>query len=94
MAGGIAPASIVIGDLPVLEAQRRQTVAQTNRPNVLIGIAAGAAIVAGVGLITYGASSTCKGKHGVNSCGKRTLLGGMAVSGGTVTLVIWGLSRP
>lgn len=94
IAQGVVPPPLVIGALPALEVQRRQTVAQTNRPNVLIGIAAGAAIVAGVGLITYGTSSTCKGRHGVNSCGKRTMLGGMAVSGGTVTLVVWGLSRP
>ena len=91
---GVRPASIVLGELPA--AQKRQTVATTNEPKLLLGIAAGALIVTGVAMITYGATSTCKGLHGefTNSCDKKTVIGAMAVTGGTVMLVVWGLSRP
>lgn len=75
----------------------RVSVAETNEPKLLLGIAAGALVVAGVGLIAYGATSTCKGLHAdaatTNSCDKKTLTGAMALSGGVVTLVVWALSR-
>lgn len=105
---GIRPASIVFGTAPseapafsvvprqaFLPAQKRQSVASTNEPKLLLGILAGALIVTGVAMITYGATSTCKGLHeGTNSCDKKTVIGAMAVSGGAVMLVVWGLSRP
>ena len=76
----------------------RVSVAETNEPKLLLGIAAGALVVAGVGLIAYGATSTCKGLHAdaatTNGCDKKTLTGAMALSGGIVTLVVWALSRP
>jgi hypothetical protein len=78
-----------------LQARGRQTVATTNEPKLLLGIAAGALIVGGVALLAYGATSSCKGvNESTNSCDKKTVMGAMAVSGGTVMLVVWGLSRP
>jgi hypothetical protein len=76
----------------------RVSVADTHEPKLLLGIAAGALVVAGVGLIAYGATSTCKGLHAdaatTNGCDKKTLMGAMSLSGGLVTLVVWSLSRP
>jgi hypothetical protein len=78
-----------------LQARGRQTVATTNEPKLLLGVAAGALIVTGVALIAYGATSTCKGLHeSTSSCDKKTVIGAMSVSAGTVMLVVWGLSRP
>lgn len=85
----------LVPPLPPLAVQKRQSVATTNEPKLLLGIAAGALIVTGVAMITYGATSTCKGLHETtNSCDKKTVIGAMAVSGGAVMLVVWGLSRP
>jgi hypothetical protein len=76
----------------------RVSVADTHEPKLLLGIAAGALVVAGVGMIAYGATSTCKGLHAdaatTNGCDKKTLMGAMSLSGGLVTLVVWSLSRP
>ena len=104
---GVGLSSIAFGKLPAdplfslaprpsfLAAQKRQSVATTNEPKLLLGIAAGALIVTGVTLITYGASSTCNGPEGTSSsCDKKKMLGAMTVSGGTMMLVLWALSRP
>ena len=81
-----------------MQSRGRVSVADTNEPKLLLGIAAGALVVAGVGLIAYGATSTCKGVHAdaatTNGCDKKTLMGAMSLSGGLVTLVVWSLSRP
>lgn len=81
-----------------MQSRGRVSVADTHEPKLLLGIAAGALVVAGVGLIAYGATSTCKGLHAdaatTNSCDKKTLMGAMSLSGGLVTLVVWSLSRP
>jgi hypothetical protein len=85
----LAPAS------SFLQSGRRQTVASTNEPKLLLGVAAGALIVTGVAMLAYGATSTCKGLHETtSSCDKKTVIGAMAVSGGTVMLIVWSLSRP
>ena len=73
----------------------RQSVAQTNEPKLLLGVIAGAAIVAGVAMLAYGATSSCKSKHKTdNPCDRYTVTGAMALSGGVVTLVVWALSKP
>ncbi len=81
-----------------MQSRGRVSVADTTEPKLLLGIAAGALVVAGVGLIAYGATSTCKGLHAdaatTNGCDKKTLMGAMSLSGGLVTLVVWSLSRP
>lgn len=96
-----APAPDAFKPVPsqfAMQSRGRVSVAETNEPKLLLGIAAGALVVAGVGLIAYGATSTCKGLHAdaalTNSCDKKTLMGAMSLSGGLVTLVVWSLSRP
>jgi hypothetical protein len=71
----------------------KQTVASTNESKLLLGSLAGAAMVAGVALAAYGATSACKGTHGGSTCDRTTVLGAMALSGGAVTLVLWSLSK-
>ena len=85
--------AMVPGEARLMRA--RQSVAQTNEPKLLLGVIAGAAIVAGVAMVTYGAMSSCKAKHETSApCDRYTLIGAMALTGGTVTLIVWGLSKP
>ncbi len=71
----------------------KQTVASTNESKFLLGSLAGAAIVAGVALAAYGATSSCKGAHGASTCDRNAVIGAIALSGGTATLFIWALSK-
>ncbi len=71
----------------------KQTVASTNESKLLLGSLAGAAIVAGIGLVAYGATSSCKSAHGNSTCDRTAVIGAMGLSGGTVTLVVWALSK-
>lgn len=71
----------------------KQTVASTNESKLLLGSLAGAAIVAGVALVAYGATSSCKSAHGNSTCDRNVLLGAMGLSGGVATLVVWSLSK-
>ena len=74
----------------------RQVVATTNESKVFLGLASGAAIVAGVALLAYGSSSSCKGKPGnatTGPCERLAMLGSVAAGGGAATLVLWSLSR-
>jgi len=71
----------------------KQTVASTNESKLLLGSVAGAAVVAGVALAAYGATSSCKSAHGNGACDRTTVLGAMGLSGGTATFVIWTLSK-
>jgi hypothetical protein len=76
-------------------AARAQTVAVGNEPKLLLGAAAGAAVVFGVAMIAYGATSTCKGLHGENTgtCDKKVVIGALSLSAGATTFVVWALSR-
>ena len=71
----------------------KQTVASTNESKLLLGSMAGAAIVAGVALVAYGATSSCKSAHGNSACDRNAVLGAMGLSGGVATLVLWSLSK-
>ncbi len=71
----------------------KQTVASTNESKLLLGTLAGAAIVAGVALAAYGATSSCKGAHGNATCDRNAIIGAMGLSGGVATLVVWSLSK-
>ena len=71
----------------------KQTVASTNESKLLLGSLAGAAIVAGVALVAYGATSSCKSAHGNPTCDRNAVIGAMGLSGGTATLVVWALSK-
>lgn len=71
----------------------KQTVASTNESKLLLGSLAGAAIVAGVALAAYGATSSCKGAHGSSACDRNAVIGAMGLSGGVATLVVWSLSK-
>lgn len=71
----------------------KQTVASTNESKLLLGSVAGAAIVAGVALVAYGATSSCKSAHGNSTCDRNAVFGAMGLSGGVATLVVWALSR-
>ncbi len=71
----------------------KQTVASTNESKLLLGSLAGAAVVAGVALAAYGATSSCKSAHGNTACDRTTVLGAIGMSGGMATLLIWKLSK-
>ena len=71
----------------------KQTVASTNESKLLLGSLTGVAIVAGVALVAYGATSSCKGAHGDSACDRNAVIGAMSLSGGTAALVIWALSK-
>ena len=73
----------------------RQVVASTNESKMLIGLGASGAVVGGLGMIAYGASSSCKGKAGnsTTTCERVALVGAVALAGGAMTLVLWALSR-
>lgn len=71
----------------------RQTVASTTESKLLLGSLAGAAIVAGVALVAYGATSSCKSAHGNSSCDRNAVIGAIGLAGGTGVLVIWALSK-
>ena len=71
----------------------KQTVASTNESKLLLGSLAGAAIVAGVGLVAYGATSSCKSVHGNSACDRNAVFGALGLTGGAVTLLMWSLSR-
>lgn len=80
-----------------MQSRGRVSVAETNESKLLLGIAAGALVVAGLGLIAYGATSTCKGVNGdptkTNSCDKKTMMGALSLSGGLATFLVWSFSR-
>ena len=72
----------------------RQNVASTNEPKLLLGVIAGALIVTGVALLAYGTTSSCKGNNPTDStCDRNTVIGAVGLSGGTVMLVVWALSK-
>lgn len=72
----------------------RQTVASTNEPNFLVGIAAAAAVVGGVAMLAYGTTQSCQRNHPTGStCDRTKVLGAVAMAGGSVTLIVWALSR-
>ena len=71
----------------------KQTVASTNESKLLVGSLAGAAVVAGLALVAYGATSSCKSAHGNSSCDRNAVIGAMGLSGGTATFIIWALSK-
>ena len=71
----------------------KQTVASTNESKLLLGSLAGAAIVAGVALVAYGATSSCKSAHGNSTCDRNAVFGAIGLSGGVATLVLWSLSK-
>ena len=74
----------------------RQSVASTNESKLLIGLIAGTAIVAGLGMVAYGATSSCKGRNQGNAtatCDRITMLGAVGLGGGALTLALWALSR-
>lgn len=74
--------------------RRSQSVASTTEPKLLLGAIAGTLIVAGVALLAYGATSTCKGSHpNDTTCDRNAVMGAVGLSGGTVMLVVWALSR-
>jgi hypothetical protein len=73
----------------------RQSVATTNESKLLLGLVAGSAVVAGLAMVAYGATSSCKGSFGNSTagCDRLATAGAIAVAGGSITLVMWALSR-
>lgn len=73
----------------------RQSVASTNESKLLLGLIAGGAIVAGVAMLAYGATSSCKGKQGntTATCDRIATLGAGGLAGGAMTLVLWKLTK-
>ena len=73
----------------------RQAVATTTESKLLVGLIAGTAVVAGVTMVAYGSTSSCKGSFGNNTatCDRIATLGAVALAGGATTLVLWALSR-
>lgn len=73
----------------------RQSVASTNESKLLVGVIAGAAVVTGVTMLAYGATSSCKGKQGntTATCDRIATLGAAGLAGGAITLVLWKLTK-
>ena len=80
-----------------MQSRGRVSVAETNESKLLLGIAAGAMVVTGLGLIAYGATSTCKGLNAdptrTNTCDKKTMMGALSLAGGVATVLVWSFSR-
>lgn len=97
--GGLSTGDAGFSPVPrqyAMQSRGRQSVATTTERKLLLGVVAGALIVTGVAMLAYGATSTCKGLNGAttNSCDKKSVIGAMGLSGGTVMLVVWALSKP
>ena len=73
----------------------RQSVARTNESKMLLGLVAGSAIVAGLAMVAYGATSSCKGSFGntTRTCDRLMVMGAAGIGAGTTTLALWRLSR-
>lgn len=73
----------------------RQSIATTNESKLLLGLVAGSAIVAGLAMVAYGATSSCKGSFGntTRTCDRLMVMGAAGVGAGTTTLALWRLSR-
>ena len=73
----------------------RQSVATTNESKMLLGLVAGSAIVAGLAMVAYGATSSCKGSFGntTRTCDRLMVMGAAGIGAGTTTLALWRLSR-
>ena len=73
----------------------RQSVATTNESKLLLGLVAGSAIVAGLAMVAYGATSSCKGSFGntTRTCDRLMVMGAAGIGAGTTTLALWRLSR-
>ena len=73
---------------------RLQSVATTNESNLLIGVAAGALIVAGVAIGVYGMTSSCESRHQTDgTCARNKVMGSIGLAGGSAMLLMWTLSR-
>ena len=93
-----APPSIwraALEQVPAEARLMRQVVASTNESKMLLGLGASGAVVGGLGMIAYGASSSCKGKAGnsTTTCERFAVAGTVVVGAGAMTLVLWALSR-
>ena len=80
---------------PAPSQQGGQSVAATTEPKLLLGITTGALIVGGIAMITYGSTSTCKGREGLSTgaCDRTALIGAFSFSGGAAMALLWALSR-
>lgn len=67
-----------------------QTVASTNKPNLILGVVSAALVVGGVALLAYGTTDSCKR---TNTCDRSKVVGAVGAAGGSVILVVWALSR-
>jgi hypothetical protein len=61
----------------------RQSVASTNESKLLLGLIAGTAIVAGVTMVAYGKTPSCKGSFGntTATCDRIAVLGAVGLGG-------------
>ena len=85
------PAGLPPGQSPQV---LRQAVASTSQHNFILGTTAAALIVGGVALIAYSTTDSCKQNQAVSSrCDRDKVLGAIGISGGTVMLVLWALSK-
>ncbi len=70
----------------------RQTVASTNQHNFVLGVTAAAMVIGGVGLIAYSTTPSCK-RSDQAACDRDKVLGAIGISGGSLVLVLWALSK-
>lgn len=77
------------------EAPGRQNVATTTESKLMLGLATGGLIVAGLTMTAYGASSSCKSKQapGTSGCDRTALIGTLTFSSGIAMALLWALSR-
>lgn len=87
--------SAALALVPTESRLMRQSVATTNESKMLLGLVAGSAIVAGLAMAAYGATSSCKGSFGntTRTCDRLLVMGAAGVGAGTTTLALWRLSR-
>jgi hypothetical protein len=71
-----------------------QNVASTNEPNFLIGVVAAGLVIGGVALLAYSTTQSCRKSHPTdNTCDRDKVLGALGISGGSLVLVMWALSK-
>jgi len=87
--------STALALVPTESRLMRQSVATTNESKLLLGLVAGSAIVAGLAMVAYGATSSCKGSFGntTRTCDRLMVMGAAGVGAGATTLALWRLSR-
>jgi hypothetical protein len=89
----VIPDTFIRAESRALE-QATRPAASRSQSNFLIGVLAAGLILGGVALLSYGTTDSCRGGNlGSSSCDHDKVLGAVSISGGSLVLVYWALSR-